>query len=86
MLSQMSGIQKIIKPIPDYNMIPICYRKGRAVPRQRNLDEFLGCGKKDTGSLMPKKLLLNLRGLLQKNSVTFPENSPYLSQDKLLSS
>ena len=50
----MSGIQNIIKPIPDYNMIPICYRKGRAVPRQRNLDEFLGCGKKDTGNLMPK--------------------------------
>ena len=82
----MSGIQKTIKPIPDYNMIPICYRKGRAVPRQRNLDEFLGWGKKDTGSLMPKKLLLDLRGLLQKNSVTSLRIAPYLSQEKLLSS
>ena len=43
-------------------MIPICHRKGRAVPRQRNLDEFLGCGKKDAGSLMPKKTLTEPQG------------------------
>ena len=39
--SRMSGFQKLIKPTPDYIMIPICYRNGRAVPRQRNLDGFL---------------------------------------------
>ena len=57
-------------------MIPICYRKGRAVPRQRNLDEFLGWGKKDTGSLMPKKTLTGPQGPVTEKFSNVPENSP----------
>ena len=58
--SRTSGFQRLIKPTPDYVMIPICYRNDRVVPRQgnlngflRNLDGFLSWGIKHTGSLMP---------------------------------
>ena len=36
----MSGFQKLIKSTPDYTMNPTYFRKGGAVPRQRNLDGF----------------------------------------------
>ena len=42
--SRMSGFQKLNKPTPDYTMNPIYYRKGRSVPRQRNLDGLLSRG------------------------------------------
>ena len=35
-LSRMSGFQKLIKPTPEYIMIPICYRNGRAYLSYRN--------------------------------------------------
>ena len=43
-LSRILGFQSLIKFAPDYIMVHIYDRNGRAVPRQGNLDGFLSRG------------------------------------------